>query len=76
MSRGIYSLLRGDLTSAAHYNLLLVTAVPAGACYIACRKYIAKRHSRIAKSDKIIISLFIVAVMLFTVFRNIFPGIL
>ena len=76
MSRGIYSLLRGNFTSAAHYNLLLVTAVPVAAGYIVCRKYILKRHSRIGKPDKIIISLFIAAVILFTVFRNIFPGIL
>jgi len=72
MSRGIYSLLRGDIASAAEYNLLLVTAVPAAIIYYITRKLnIINNIAFWEKADRIVFSLFAVIVVVFTMARNI-----
>ena len=65
-------LLRGDFSGACSRNFLIGTLIPAALIYIILRRiifvYIGKYKE---KYDRIIIILFIIAVIIFTVLRNI-----
>jgi len=72
MTTGFYLLLRGDFSGACSRNFLIGTLIPAALIYIILRRiifvYIGKYKE---KYDRIIIILFIIAVIIFTVLRNI-----
>jgi len=70
ISRGIHALLRCDISSALHYNFLLVTAVPLSGIWLTLRYFKLKRSENIKKFDRPVIIFFIITVLLFVVLRN------
>ncbi len=71
ISRGLYSILRGDISRAIHYNLLLVTAVPLSAIWCIVRIITSESILNIKKYDNKVIAFFISIVLIFAVLRNI-----
>jgi len=70
ISRCFYSLLRYDVHSAVHYNLLIITLFPVSILWLVIRSFVIKSEDSINVCDKVIIFLFIASVLLFTVLRN------
>ncbi|GEM_PF-73873 len=72
MTTGFYSLLKGDFTGAFERNLLIVTLFPLALFYITMRRIIFYYIGKYKYSyDKVIIILFILSVVIFTICRNI-----
>ncbi len=71
MSRGIHSIIRGDIYHAIRCNILLFTAFPLSAFWLIIRFFKMKNSLSIQKYDKVVIISFIIFVILFTIFRNI-----
>jgi len=72
MTTGFYSLINGDFAGASERNLLIVTLFPAALFYLVSRKLIFKNIGKYKYSyDKFIIIFFILAVVIFTICRNI-----
>ena len=72
MTTGFYALLRADFYGAVERNLLIVTLMPVAAIYIIVRRiFLFRNHKRNCRYDKFIIFMFIIAVLIFTVCRNV-----
>lgn len=72
MSTGFHALLRWDIQGAMERNMLIVTLIPAALIYVFIRKYILSQDNKKRSGyDLFVIALFIIAVLGFTVCRNI-----
>ena len=71
ISRGIHSLLRGNVYAAMHQNILLVTAFPLSAVWLTIRLVKLKQSGNFKKYDIAMIVFFIIMVIVFMVLRNI-----